>query len=309
MWRGTTVPIPGLFAGHVGPSNSLLVNTFTISNLLTRVLFRVTDPPSGGTVAVELNTQADGAGASLGVTIADGDTFAETTSAGVATGGALYQIITAESGLAMNLSGEYELNTVLGVSDYFTTLARVKIDAEISGADADRDVHLNNLIASVTQEMQSWMGRTIVQGTNVTERIDGAQTGLIYTRDFPIIALTTILEGTATLVDGTDFESVGVDLRDGRIVRIAAGNLAGWQVGRRNISVTYDHGHIAVPEDLADACLRMVVQRHNESKQGGKAWRGLDSKGVDPNAVTSYDKDIWTREVIPVMQPYRVRLA
>jgi hypothetical protein len=38
-------------------------------------------------------------------------------------------------------------------------------------------------------------------------------------------------------------------------------------------------------------------------------WRGLVSKGVDPSATTTYDKDIWTRDIIPAMTPYRRQVA
>ena len=55
--------------------------------------------------------------------------------------------------------------------------------------------------------------------------------------------------------------------------------------------------------------MALIVQKYHETKQSGRGWRGLSSKGVDPNAATSYDKDLWERDVIPAMLPYRRRIA
>jgi hypothetical protein len=63
-----------------------------------------------------------------------------------------------------------------------------------------------------------------------------------------------------------------------------------------------------VPDDLVIAATAEVAQRFNDTKQG-KGWRGLASKGVDPNASVSYDKEFWLRETIPAMAPYRRVMA
>ena len=280
------------------------VNALLQANVLTRVLFRVTDAPEGGNTIVELNSQEDGLGDSIAVTILDGATYGENT--GSITVGTLWQIITQDNGTAMNLSGEYELDSVVGVSDYFTTLAKVKEDAEIAGTDATRDLVINTLIAGVTRQMQDWIGRDIVQGTATAEKVDGWHSDVIFTEHYPLIEITTLTESGTALVEDTDFEALASDLPSGRIVRIsgAGGDPIDWVTGRRKMSVTYDHGHVNVPGSLVTAATSMVVAKFFETTRG-KGWRGLNSKGVDPNAATSLDKDIWTREVIPAMAPYR----
>lgn len=301
-WIGTLVTMPGSLTGFEGTIYQ--VRTFSVANTLTNVTIRVTDAPSGGTVVVRLHDQADGLGNYLQCTIADGETFA-TASGSVSIGAGLWQeIVTGVDDDAMNLSGEYTMGAASGIVDYFTTLAAVKLDADIAGTDADRDTVITSIMAGVTREMQDWMQRDILQGTT-TEKIDGSGYDTICTTHYPITAITSLTEGGTALVENTDFESVDADLETGNIIRLSGGDPAAWALGRRNIAITYDHGYVTVPESLEQACRAMTVARYFDTVQSGKGWRGLTSKGVDPTTATGYDKEIWQREVIPAMKPYK----
>jgi hypothetical protein len=297
-----------MLTGHV--DSALPVAYFVNPTTLTRVSFRVTDAPSGGTVTVELNTQADGLGSDIEVTIGDGENFAtQAGSVSVAAGGYLYQIVTAESGSAMNLSGEYEIESATSATIFLTTLAQVKLDAEIAGTDADRDTVLTQLIQGVSAQMQNWMGRQIVQSLATDEKISSVGTSVVQTRHYPIISISALTENDAALVEDTGYEIEEQDKERGQIERISDGTPIGWARGRRVVKVTYIHGYAAVPDDLVSAATALVVARYFETKQSGKGWRGLASKGVDPNASVSYDKEIWLRETIPAMAPYRRVMA
>jgi hypothetical protein len=277
---------------------------------MTRASFRVTDAPSTGTVTVELNTESDGSGANkIEATIADGTTFiTDTGTVTIPAGGALYQIVTAESGDAMNLSGEYEIESASGATTMLTTLAKVKLDAEIAGTDADRDTVLNSLIAGVSKQMQNWMDRPIVQSTATDEKIDSSGSSVVQTRHYPIISISALTELDAALAEDTGFEIEEQDKERGQIERISGGLPAGWVRGRRVVKVTYVHGFASVPDDLVQAATALVVVKYFETKQG-KGWRGLASKGVDPNTAVSFDKDLWERETIPAMARYRRVMA
>ena len=301
-WRGTFVTVPGLLTGFVGTIQQ--VYAFDAANTLTKITWRVTDAPSGGTVTLRVHDQADGLGNFEDVVIADGTTFS-TADVSMVTGAGLWQEVQAESGAAMNLSGEYEMVTGDGITQNFTTLAAVKLDAKIAGTDPDRDSVLNAMISGVTGMMQDWMERDIVQGTVTSEKIDGDGSDSVFTKKFPLLEITTLTEDAAALVENTDFESVGPDLDEGRIVRISGTDAIAWSRGRRNIVTTYDHGYVTVPAALVTAATSLVVAKYFETVQSGKSWRGLSSKGVDPNASVSYDKDIWTRETIPAMKRFR----
>jgi hypothetical protein len=185
----------------------------------------------------------------------------------------------------------------------------VKLDAKIASDDSDRDTVLNSIIAGVTRQMQDWMGREIVQGTATAEKISGHFSDAIYTEHYPLIEVASLTENDTALVEDTDFEALGPDLPYGKIVRTSGTSPIAWGKGRRNIAITYDHGYVNVPDSLVTAATALVVAKYFETLQSGRGWRGLASKGVDPNATTTYDKEIWARETIPAMTPFRKRLA
>lgn len=308
--RGSTPPIPGLLTGFVGPVIPLQVAHFAATNRLTRVSFRVTDAPSGGSVTVELNTASDGTGSGISAVILDGTTFITATGVvDISAGGALYQRVTAESGSAMNLSGEYEVERSSGVSTMLTTLALVKLDADIAGTDVDRDSVINSIIAGVSVQMQDWMDRTIVETTATSEKVDSIGSSSVQMRNYPIISIASLTEDGTALVEDTSFEITEQDKERGQVERISGGKPVAWIGGRRVVVLTYNHGYAAVPDSLVRAATSLVVARWFETVQSGKGWRGVLSKGVDPNASVTYDKEIWERETIPAMRPYHRMVA
>ncbi len=311
--RGATPPIGGALDGFTGPVIPLQVAYFAESNRLTAVSLRLNDPASGGTVVVELNTASDGSGSGITVTIADGDRWARVTgSVDIAAGGALHQRITSVGGTAYTaggLSGEYEVERSSGVTTLLSTLALVKLDANISGTDADRDSVINTMIAGVSKRMQDYMDRPIVQTTATDEKLDSDGDVVVQTRHYPIISVSALTENAVALVEDTDFELNEEDLARGQIVRISGDYLRAWARGRRIVKLTYVHGYAAVPDSLVTAATDLVVLKYFETVQSGKAWRGLSGKGVDPGATGTYDKDIWTRETVPTMAPYRRMVA
>lgn len=299
---GSFNPVPGFLSGFV--ATIVKVRDVTTPETITRVTWRVNDAPSGGVVTIRVHDQADGLGSFIEATIADGTFFISVTGSLALTTG-MWQEITVATGDPMNLSGEFTSSAASGITAFFTTLAKVKLDAKITGADADRDSVINNMIAGVTRRMQDWMGRDIVPGTATAEKIDGFASHKIQTRHFPITNITALSEADSALIEDTDFESLERDQELGQIIRLASGNAIEWPRGRRNISVTYDHGFASVPDSLCEAATALVVNKYFETIQSGKGWRGLDAKGVDPGATTTYDKELWKREVIPAMAIYR----
>lgn len=304
-WRGSFVPIPGLLTGHVG--NITKVYEFDLPNLLTKVTWTVVDAPSGGSVKLRAHALADGLGDFVEAEILDGENFVTfTPGTAMTTIDGLWQEVESESGSAMSLAGEYEMMSGSGISAFFTDLATVKRDAKITDTVTDRDLVLQHYIEGVTRAMQDWMGRDIVQGSVIDEKIDGDGDDEINTRHWPILSIASLDENGVALVADTDYEITQNDKADGLIVRIGGDFTTNWIRGRRNIKLSYDHGYVSVPASLVQAATALVVAKFFETRQSGQGWRGLSSKGVDPNASTNYDKEIWTRETIPAMRPFEL---
>ena len=294
----------------VAGENALTVAFFAGANTLERVSLRLSDPPDGGTVVAELNTAADGSGNGIEVTIPDGEIFATATgSAAIGAGGYLYLRITTADPDAQTLSGEYEVTTASGVTTMLTTLGHVKADLGITTTDATRDLLLNYCILGVSKRMQDWMDRPIIQTTTTDEKIDSAGDYLIQTKHYPIISVSSLTENTTALVEDTDFELQPEDLERGQIARISGDYPTSWARGTRVVKLTYSHGFAAVPDSLVRAATIASAQAYNETLASGRGWRGLESQGVDPASATSYDKDLWDREIVPAMNPYKRMVA
>jgi hypothetical protein len=299
-WIGTLKTLPGLLTGFEDTIEK--VRDFDEANTLTNLTVRVTDAPTDD-LTLRVHDQADGLGLTADAVILSGTTYIS-QAVSMVTGSGLWQEVVGDSHGAMSLSGEYTMSSATGIATYFTDLTAVKLDANITTVDADRDTVLTSYIAGVTGMMQDWIGRDIVQGTT-TEKIDGHGLDSIFTQRFPITNITSVTEDGTALVEDTDFESVNSDLNQGRLVRISGTKPIAWSSGRRNIAITYDHGYVTIPPGLVTAATALVVAKYYETERSGKGWRGLASKGVDPSATTLYDKEIWQRETIPAMMPFR----
>jgi len=300
-WIGSCAPIAGSLSGFAGVITK--IRDFDAANTVTNVVWRVGIAPDAGTVVMRLHDQDDGLGNYLEATIADGEYYISQDGTLSTTDGLWQEVVSADNN-AMNLSGDYIMQSLSGITDYFTTLARVKQDLNESGVDTDRDTVITSMIAGVTRRMQDWMSRDIVQGTT-TEKLSGHSRGALHVTHYPITTITSLSEASTDLTEGTDFESIGPDLTAGEIFRLSGGEQSKWAFGRRNVAITYDHGYTSVPESLENAATALVVVKWFETVQSAKGWRGMSSKGVDPAASTAYDKDVWLREVIPAMAPYR----
>jgi len=311
MATGSLPPIPGLFAGWVDVP--LTVAYFSAPNTLTEVTFRLGVPASGGTVTVELNTQSDGLGDQISVVIADGaDIGTGTGNVTITAGSYLYQIITAEpSTNAENLSGDYTVSQTSGVTTLMTSLSRMKADLGVTSTDATRDLLFNYIMAGVSSRMQNYMDRKIIQQTTTAERIDSIGDIYVQTHHYPIISVSALTENTTALTEGTGFEMKELDLEIGRIVRIADtdGTPTSWASGKRVVTLTYINGFAYVPEDLIGVATSLSVNAYHESESSGRGWRGLGAKGVDPSSSVSFDKDLWVREAVPVLDRYRRMVA
>jgi len=302
--RGSTPPIAGSLTGFVGATGTP-VAYFAEGNTLTRVSFRALEAPSGGTSVIQLNTADDGSGSGISVTIADGENFGTNTgSVAISAASYLYQLVTSDAGGALGLSGEYEVELSSGVTSLLTTLAKVKLDGDISGTDANRDTVLNSIIAGVSKRMQRHMDRDITQVSNKTEKLDSIGDVKVQTRGYPIISIGSLSENANALVEDTDFEIDDDGKKEGKVTRISGDYPIAWARGCRVVELTYTYGYAAVPDDLVRAATRQVLREYYDTTQSGKGWLGVAGKGVDPNAAVTYDGDFWERETVPVCNRY-----
>lgn len=184
-----------------------------------------------------------------------------------------------------------------------TTIALVKTFLGISVADDDG--LLTTLVNAVDSEIVKALGRTIEEATATEEKYDSIGDSELILRNRPVTEVTTVLENNIALVEDTGWEAGEQDLAVGRVVRISGGLRAGWAIGSRVITVTYDHGYEVVPPALAEFATELAAFDFRQSKPGGGRL-GLASDGLDAGGSGSYRsrEDIW-RDHRTRFEPFR----
>jgi hypothetical protein len=158
-----------------------------------------------------------------------------------------------------------------------TTLATVKTDWNITGTTDD--TFINNLIARCSLSISQYLNRTLGLGTYLDTFRPDKQSNSVFIdcgncaplrlRNWPLVSIDSIIEGTVTLAENTDFEA---DYATGLVHRLdKSGNPRDW--GFDIISVTYHAGYVlpgdssgtrSLPLDIEDAASRMVYMRYVE---------------------------------------------
>ncbi len=297
------VPLPTIAGGLSGfVSVDLEAGYFPTAATLVGFQPVVTDAPSGGSVSVDLRTATGGGGSGLSATIPDGARVPAapvTGSIEIAAGTTLYLRVTAESGAAMNLSGQYLVEGESTAFAALTTLSRVKEYRNTTGTDSD--TFLAQLIAAVSRKMQNYMRRRIVQESITDEMHDaGGRSDTLQLDGYPVASVSIELDGTA--VDSADF---AVESNVGHVIYAPSGTPAAWPSGRRHISADYTTGYAQIPDDLVHAATVQVVWEFKRSGHTGSGRLGERSQVIDAGGQATYLIDAWAPDVLPVMSLYR----
>jgi hypothetical protein len=156
---------------------------------------------------------------------------------------------------------------VTAASSYdLTTLAIVK--DELSITDGSKDTSLRRYITSASAAAAQYCNRKFQVETVKDEfwpergprqwALPGGVERLQLTR-WPVVTVASVTENGSALVDGVDYR---VDAENGALVRLDAGlyprKWSAWP-----IAVQYDGGFSEIPEDAADAVVRMVTKRYS----------------------------------------------
>jgi hypothetical protein len=136
----------------------------------------------------------------------------------------------------------------------------------------DEDALLESLIAQETKHIQNYCNRTFFYGT-FTEYHDGNGTDMVFVKEFPIDAVTSLHDdtdrvfGSDTLIASADYyikQNAGII----QLLETYASE------GVANIKVIYTGGYKVIPKDLELACAQRVVASYLELKGGINVMEG-----------------------------------
>jgi hypothetical protein len=243
---------------------AVATQAYTISKIFLRTTDSTTD-----TVVASIRNAVGGGGDGLDITIAAGSADGVSSGAGITVdiGEKAYVRLTSGNAARQNLSGYFERDSAAGEGVSLTTLTRLK--TFLGETTGDNDDILDDLIESVSEEINSWLGHQIKQATATGEKLTALRgESIVCTLHRPIISIASLTEAGTALVEDTGFEITEQDKERGQIVRLSGGYPTPWNSAHRTIVLTYDHGYAIVPPDISQAATELAAFDFLQSKQG-----------------------------------------
>lgn len=303
---GDRVPIstiPGLASAWVN-EDVMVLPAASAPYTVVRTFLQRNGNGAGDTITAALRTATGGGGDAITTNFGDGESeITDTASQEVASGSALYLRITAADANSENIRGWVEIEGGVAVTTGLTTSARVKRYLGITASTWD--TLLNELITSVSEEVQTRLGLRILVTASTGEKIDSVGNKTLPVAHYPIVSITSVSEDGTALIDGTDFESTEMEKKAGLLARLSAGKSVAWARGTRIVEATYTHGYSSVPDDIQQAATEMVAFDWFQSQPGGQRL-GLGSKALDTGGTTSYrSREEMVRAIFRRLAAYR----
>ncbi len=161
------------------------------------------------------------------------------------------------------------------------TLIALKTDLKIRTSatnDTTWDETLGRIISGVSRAIATHCGRTFVEATETAVKIDGDGTDILLVK-YPILAITTLVNNTTTVVETTNWEVYKerghIELTDGSV----------WTKGRKKVTITYRHGYEDIPDDLQMAALAWCAKKFFDIKDNRV---GVSTRSTADGSSTTY---------------------
>ena len=164
---------------------------------------------------------------------------------------------------------------------------------------SDRDALLATLVDGVSLRMEQWMGRTIAETDYASEVHHSSGFSSLVLQHGPVLSVTTVLEGTATLTSA-DYRVEGAR----SLVRLSGGVTGCWASG--DVLVTYRAGYKDIPSDLALACAMQSGAEYLDTQPSGEFRLGRTGKAPREGESETFADDGWLPRVLDAMRQYRV---
>jgi hypothetical protein len=173
-----------------------------------------------------------------------------------------------------------------------TSLANVKAFAQISSSGDDP--LLQRLVDAASSYIAVWCSRNF-DLTSRTQTYNGNGRYRMPMRDYPITQVDSVKVNGLSIPARTSPQGSGYVFDD--ILVYLSGYT--FEQGIANVEITYSAGYVAVPADLEQACIEMVVSRYRE-----RSRLNLNSQAVAGESVTFNVQEL-SRYARSVLQQYK----
>lgn len=177
-----------------------------------------------------------------------------------------------------------------------TTVADVKASSGAGGAGTAGDPVIARLITAASAFIASSTNRSFAGLTTYSEIRDGSGGDLLLLGNTPVISVQSLSVGTIPIPAQPADGQPGYFLLNGEAIAIYCYRFTR---GRGNVRISYTAGFLAVPADVAQACIELVESMyrrgHRDPLQQSESNQGLTTtsyavKDVPPFVQSVVDK-------------------
>lgn len=180
----------------------------------------------------------------------------------------------------------------------YVTLAEVK--EQLGDLGTDYDAYLGHLITRSSRDVDRLTGQFFDIQTGITRKYDGTHSRRLFLgNEWPLIQVTSLSAAWVTTqaqftIPSTDYFLEPIKRRSGEPARWI--ELTDWPVvfwwfpqGKQNVWVTGDWGWPAIPDEIKEVTLELVV----------RSWRQRGAGDSDQAGVTGLDLETVPRALSP----------
>lgn len=191
-----------------------------------------------------------------------------------------------------------------------TTLANVKAYLKTGDNDlsSDDDALLSRLISSASQFIESWLSRTIPSADYIETRPCLGNSKFVF-GNYPVTAVASVT------VDLTAIPPAPSVIAGGYLFTPSMLTIQGYLVPRGSLlTVQYTAGYSAIPPDIEQACIELVVYRYKERDRMGVTTTNMNGVQTASYRVSDMLPETKTllmqyRNVVPANPSARIVLA
>lgn len=163
------------------------------------------------------------------------------------------------------------------------------------------DTLISTLILACDSRVQSILDRNLESTAYSNERYDGNGTDELLLKHFPIISVSEVkvsadysFSAVSALVEDDEFT---IEANTGTLFRLGGV----WEVGKRNIRVSYTGGYATLPSDVVHAANMTVAEWVQRAKQleGGQTQSPITSEDIGGERTTDYAWEVAKTADIP----------
>lgn len=155
----------------------------------------------------------------------------------------------------------------------------------------DKVEHANEALLNATAAIRAYTRQQLSKVLNDTIVLDPRGRATLWLPERKIIQITALSETVGTVTTVLDVVAdVQIDKNTGAVWRKDG---RAWTSTRQGISVTYDHGHDPLPQDLIGVCLSHAARAYeNPAAMKQEAITGLSRTHAEPLMFTDEEKMI-----------------